>query len=183
MSEPLSYVLSLVIPEWGMRSWLAAPLPAPDRWLDWADLDMELKQPDFDLVNRLSGRTIGAILDEWASGDTAGWHFAWSEGRLSLVALQGAESWREHLLFLCAVRAAGDHGAGPGAVVANGYIWQEGSLAWSVVFAADGTSRISSGIQPDQKAPLDRLAKPMIASVREGVSGVVSNDLPFWRGR
>lgn len=182
MSEPVSYVVSLAIPDWGLRSWLAFPCPAPDRWTDWNDLDIVLEPDAFELATRLSGRKVGAILDEWASAGPAGWHFAWADGQLSLVALEGAESWREHLLFLCAVRAASDHGAGPGAAIADGYVWQTGAPAWALSFTSDGTSRVSPDLATALRSPLDMLAKPVVEAARAGASGLVRNDLSHWRG-
>ncbi len=183
MSEPVSYALSLAIGPETLRRWLAAPSPAPERWTDWADLEIALTPALFDLAARQAGRRIGAILTELAVSNLGGWHFEWRDGGLSLVALQGAVSWREHMMFLCALRAAGDHGGGPGAALAQGYAWPAAGTAWGLTYAPSGETRLAAGLDPAAQAPLDALALPMVAAARAGGSGGPARDeLGLWFG-
>lgn len=180
MSEPASYALHVAIQPEGLRDWLAAPCPAPETWHDWENLGLAVSSELFEMATHAAGKPIGELVEELVWDVPGGWHFALENGHLTLVALQGSENWGTHICYLCAFRALGQFGAGPGTAVSHGYIWREGVTDWGLQFSSTGETRLSPQLPRDAQSQLDAVVFPLADAARDGEAGPAKNDLDVW---
>ena len=138
MSEPYSLVVACQIAPDDLRKWLNGGVPAPDRYPDWTELDIQLFPDDYEPAFRESDRKPRAYLRDLrdVAMENYGWRFRHDgpSGQLNIVSLAFTQNWPEIIAGLTVLRSLAPLCPQGGYVLVHGFAFRQGQTACALSF-------------------------------------------------